>query len=288
MGAKPSEKFAKVRHRVPMLSLDNAFADEEIAEFVGRVRRFLGLKPDTPLAMTAEPKIDGLSVSLRYENGKLVVAATRGDGEEGEDVTANVRTIKDIPQTLQGQGRAGHVEVRGEVYMRHEDFAAHQRAPAKRPASRSSPIRATPPPARCASSIPPSPPRGRLRFFAYTLGRDRAALPAETQFGAWCRPSSAGASGQSALEALQERRRSCSPTITPSRPKRATLGYDIDGVVYKVDDLDLQDRLGFVSRSPRWAVAHKFPAEQATTIVEDIEIHVGRTGALTPSPSSSR
>jgi DNA ligase (NAD+) len=279
VGAKPSEKFAKVRHRVPMLSLNNAFADEEIAEFVARVRRFLGLKPDAPLAMTAEPKIDGLSVSIRYEKGKLVVAATRGDGEEGEDVTGNVRTIKDVPPTLKGGDVPDMIEVRGEVYMRHKDFAAlneNQRQAGKQ-------VFANPRNFAAGSlrQLDPTITASRpLAFFAYTWG-DRSALPAKTQFEAvqafkrWGLP----------VNPLLKRCKNEAELLAhyhAIEEKRATLGYDIDGVVYKVDDLDLQGRLGFVSRFPRWAVAHKFPAEKATTIVKDIEIQVGRTGALTP------
>jgi DNA ligase (NAD+) len=279
VGAKPSEKFAKVRHRVPMLSLNNAFADEEIAEFVARVRRFLGLKPDAPLAMTAEPKIDGLSVSLRYEKGNLVVAATRGDGEEGEDVTVNVRTIKNIPPTLNGKDVPQMIEVRGEVYMRHKDFAAlneRQRQAGKQ-------VFANPRNFAAGSlrqldaSITASRP---LAFFAYTWG-DRSSLPGDTQFEVvqafkrWGLP----------VNPLLKRCKNEAELLAhyhSIEEKRATLGYDIDGVVYKVDDLALQGRLGFVSRFPRWAVAHKFPAEKATTIIKDIEIQVGRTGALTP------
>jgi DNA ligase (NAD+) len=279
VGAKPSEKFAKVRHRVPMLSLGNAFADEEITEFVTRVRRFLGMKADAPLAMTAEPKIDGLSVSLRYEGAKLVVAATRGDGEEGEDVTANVRTIKDISSQLKGRDVPDVIEVRGEVYMRHKDFAAlneRQRQAGKQ-------IYANPRNFAAGSlrqldaSITASRP---LAFFAYSWG-DRSALPADTQyevvqaFKRWGLP----------VNPLLKRCKNETELLAhyhAIEEKRATLGYDIDGVVYKVDDLALQRRLGFVSRSPRWALAHKFPAEKATTIIKDIEVQVGRTGALTP------
>ncbi|MDQ0471621.1 NAD-dependent DNA ligase LigA [Labrys wisconsinensis] len=278
VGAAPSEKFAKVRHRVPMLSLDNSFSDEDVVEFVARVRRFLAWPEGEPLAITAEPKIDGLSCSLRYEQGRLVVAATRGDGAEGEDVTANVRTIADVPQVLKGEAPAVF-EVRGEVYMRHADFAGMN----ERQAAAGKALFANPRNAAAGSlrqldaSITASRP---LHFFAYAWG-DHSALPARTQyevvqtFGAWgfaINPLMVRCAG--AEELLAHYRR--------IEGMRATLGYDIDGVVYKVDRLDLQQRLGFVSRSPRWATAHKFPAEKATTILQGIEIQVGRTGALTP------
>jgi DNA ligase (NAD+) len=277
VGAAPAKEFAKVRHVVPMLSLGNVFADEEAEEFCARVRRFLGLGDDAPLAFTAEPKIDGLSCSLRYERGKLVQAATRGDGYEGEDVTANVRTIDAIPQTLPDAPEV--LEARGEVYMTHADFAglnARQQAAGK-------PVFANPRNAAAGSlrqldaRITAERP---LKFFAYAWG-DLSAPIAKTQKGA------IDAFKRFGLPVNPLTRLCHSPAEMLARyheieAKRATLGYDIDGVVYKVDDLALQERLGFVSRSPRWAVAHKFPAERATTIVENIEIQVGRTGALTP------
>ncbi len=277
VGAAPSEKFAKVRHAVPMLSLGNIFADEEVEEFCARVRRFLGLSDSAPLPFVAEPKIDGLSCNLRYENGELVRAATRGDGYEGEDVTANVRTVQSIPNRLEGAPRI--FEARGEVYMRHVDFAALN----ARQAEAGKPVYANP---RnfAAGSLRQLDPRitasRPLAFFAYAWGEISDPF-ASTQFGA--------------IEAM---RRFGLPTNPLTRlchstaemlahyraieAERATLGYDIDGVVYKVNDLSLQQRLGFISRSPRWAVAHKFPAERAMTVVEAIEINVGRTGALTP------
>jgi DNA ligase (NAD+) len=277
VGAAPSEKFAKVRHAVPMLSLGNIFADEEVEEFCARVRRFLGLSDGSALAFVAEPKIDGLSCNLRYENGELVRAATRGDGYEGEDVTANVRTVQPIPHRLEGAPRI--FEARGEVYMRLADFASLN----ARQAEAGKPIYANP---RnfAAGSLRQLDPRisasRPLAFFAYAWGEISEPF-ASTQFGA--------------IEAM---RRFGLPTNPLTKlchstaemlthyhaieAERATLGYDIDGVVYKVNDLSLQQRLGFVSRSPRWAVAHKFPAEQAMTVVEAIEINVGRTGALTP------
>src|SRR5271167_545145 len=277
VGAPPSEKFAKVRHAVPMLSLGNIFADEEVEDFCARVRRFLGLAVDAPLAMVAEPKIDGLSCSLRYENGELVQAATRGDGFEGEDVTANVRTIAVIPNCL--HGAPSIFEARGEVFMRHADFAALN----ARQAEAGKQVFANPRNFAAGSlrQLDPAITASRpLAFFAYAWGEISEPF-ASTQLGA--------------IEAM---RRFGLPTNPLTRlchstaellaryhaieAERATLGYDIDGVVYKINDLALQERLGFISRSPRWAVAHKFPAERAMTVVEAIEINVGRTGALTP------
>ncbi|MBK9081679.1 MAG: NAD-dependent DNA ligase LigA [Rhizobiales bacterium] len=278
VGAAPSEKFAKVKHAVPMLSLGNVFSDEEASEFVARVRRFLGLGDDAALEVTAEPKIDGLSCSLRYEKGRLVRAATRGDGFEGEDVTANVRTIGEIPQRLAGEA-PDVLEVRGEVYMTHADFAAlnaRQEAAGER-------LFANPRNAAAGSlrQIDPEATRARpLHFFAYAWG-EASALPAATQHGMIAAFAAFGLPTNS-------RTRICSgiaemlAVYRGLEADRARLGYDIDGVVYKVDDLALQNRLGFVSRAPRWAVAHKFPAQQATTVLRDIEIQVGRTGALTP------
>jgi DNA ligase (NAD+) len=277
VGAAPSEKFAKVRHRVPMLSLGNIFADEEVDEFCARVRRFLGLSESAPLDVVAEAKIDGLSCSLRYENGELVQAATRGDGYEGEDVTANVRVVGAIPKRIKGAPKI--FEARGEVYMRHTDFAALN----ARQAAAGKPVYANP---RnfAAGSLRQLDPRMTaerpLQFFAYAWGEVSESF-ASTQFGA------IEAMGRFGLPTnpLTKLCRSATEMLAQYHSieeKRATLGYDIDGVVYKVNDLALQQRLGFVSRSPRWAVAHKFAAEQAMTIVEAISINVGRTGALTP------
>jgi DNA ligase (NAD+) len=277
VGAAPSEKFAKVRHRVPMLSLGNIFADEEVEEFCARVRRFLALGDSASLDVVAEAKIDGLSCSLRYENGELVQAATRGDGYEGEDVTANVRVVEAIPKRLDGAPKI--FEARGEVYMRHTDFAALN----VRQAAAGKPIYANP---RnfAAGSLRQLDPRMTaerpLAFFAYAWGEVSEPF-ASTQFGA------IEAMGRFGLpiNPLTKLCHSAAEMLAQYRfieEQRATLGYDIDGVVYKVNDLALQQRLGFVSRSPRWAVAHKFLAEQASTIVEAIEINVGRTGALTP------
>ncbi len=275
VGAKPSEKFAKVRHRVPMLSLENAFSDEEVEDFVARVRRFLNWG-EKELAFTAEPKIDGLSLSLRYEDGELVTAATRGDGAEGEDVTANARTVDDIPQSIPEKG---NVEIRGEVYLSHADFAAIN----QRQEAAGKPLFANPRNAAAGSlrqldaRITASRP---LKFFAYAWGAmDR--VPAATQYEAVHAFEQWGFK----TNPLMKRCLSVEEMLAHYHfieEERASLGYDIDGVVYKVDDLALQERLGFVSRAPRWALAHKFPAQQAFTVLEDIEINVGRTGTLNP------
>jgi len=279
VGAKPSDKFAKVRHAVPMLSLGNAFADAEVEEFVARVRRFLNWPEGEALAFTAEPKIDGLSLSLRYQGGRLVTAATRGDGETGEDVTRNAATVDDIPETLTGDDVPEICEVRGEVYLSHADFAAiNQRQEAAGKALFANPRNAA---AGSLRQLDPEITRSRpLKFFAYAWG-ELSAAPDSTQHGMmeafrrWglpVNPLTVRCTG--AAEMIAHYRR--------IEADRADLGYDIDGVVYKVDDLALQRRLGFVSRSPRWALAHKFAAQKALTVVEDIEINVGRTGSLNP------
>jgi len=279
IGAPAVETFAKVRHRVPMLSLGNAFDDGEVVDFAARVRRFLSLQADDPLAVTAEPKIDGLSISIRYEKGRLVEAATRGDGAEGENVTANVRTIREIPARLDGKAVPAVAEVRGEIYMSHADFAALNAAQA----ANGGKVFANPRNAAAGSlrqldsTITAARP---LRFFAYAWG-EMSEMPAETQMGmvdafaGWGLPVNP-------LMRLCDDAEGMLAFYRDIATRRAALGYDIDGVVYKVNRLDLQDRLGFVSRSPRWAIAHKFPAEQATTVLRDIEIQVGRTGSLTP------
>ncbi|MFO0405936.1 MAG: NAD-dependent DNA ligase LigA [Labrys sp. (in: a-proteobacteria)] len=278
VGSAPASGFAKVRHRVPMLSLANSFSDEDVIDFVDRIRRFLDWPAEETLAITAEPKIDGLSCSLRYEDGVLIVAATRGDGAEGEDVTANVRTIADVPHRLTGRPPL-ILEVRGEVYMSHADFAALN----ERQAADGKPLFANPRNAAAGSlrQLDPSiTARRPLRFFAYALG-DVSEVPGDTQSAI---VEALGRFGFS-TNPLMKRCHDASELLAHWRlieAQRATLGYDIDGVVYKVDRFDLQQRLGFVSRSPRWATAHKFPAEQATTVLRDIEIQVGRTGALTP------
>ena len=279
VGAAPADGFGKVTHAVPMLSLDNAFADEDVRDFVGRVRRFLKFDPLMgELTVTAEPKIDGLSLSLRYEKGVLVSAATRGDGSVGENVTANARTIADIPHELPA-GVPEVVEVRGEVYMSHADFAALN----ARMAGNGGKVFANPRNAAAGSlrQLNPEITASRpLRFFAYAWGQ-MSEVPCDTQFDMVRRFGDWGF-------AINPRMLRCSSVeellavYHGIEEDRASLGYDIDGVVYKVDRLDLQQRLGFVSRSPRWAIAHKFPAEKAYTILRDIEIQVGRTGALTP------
>jgi DNA ligase (NAD+) len=278
VGAAPSEKFAKVRHKVPMLSLGNVFSDEEVVEFDARVRRFLGLRPEAPLAVTAEPKIDGLSCSIRFEQGRLVQAATRGDGFEGEDVTANVRTIAEIPHALKA-GAPEILEVRGEVYMTHRDFAALN----ARQAEAGKTLFANPRNAAAGSlrQLDPAMTAERpLHFFAYAWG-DVSALPAETQMGMIRFFADVGLP-VNPLTILCESSEDLLRHYHDIETRRAELGYDIDGVVYKVDSIALQDRLGFVSRSPRWATAHKFAAEKAVTILRGIDIQVGRTGALTP------
>jgi DNA ligase (NAD+) len=279
VGSKVSEKFGKIHHRVPMLSLANGFADEEVEEFVERIRRFLNLAADAPLAFTAEPKIDGLSLSLRYENGKLVSAATRGDGAVGEDVTNNARTVGDIPHKLKGSSVPEIFEVRGEVYLSHEDFAAiNARQEAAGKALFANPRNAAAGSLRqLDASITASRP---LRFFAYAWG-EVSAMPADTQHGMMECFRSFGLT----VNPLTRRCESIAELLEhyhAIETDRANLGYDIDGVVYKVDSLSLQQRLGFVSRSPRWALAHKFPAQKAITVLEDIEINVGRTGSLNP------
>ncbi len=277
VGAVPARGFSKVRHAVPMLSLDNAFTDEDVSEFAERVIRFLKLT-ETP-AFTAEPKIDGLSLSLRYEGGVLVTGATRGDGEEGENVTANVKTLDDIPQKLKGRKLPDIVEVRGEVYMTHEDFLKLN----KRQAELDEPVYANPRNS-AAGSLRQKDPKitasRNLKFFAYAWG-EMSDMPSDTQTGMveWL-----GDCGF-VINPLFRTCESIAAMLDFYRDiegKRAKLGYDIDGVVYKLDRLDWQQRLGFISRSPRWAIAHKFPAEKATTVVNDIDIQVGRTGALTP------
>ncbi|MGB8279275.1 MAG: NAD-dependent DNA ligase LigA [Methylovirgula sp.] len=278
VGAAPLEKFAKVRHKVPVLSLGNVFSDEEVSDFVARVRRFLGLAKDAPLELTAEPKIDGLSCSLRYESRKLVQAATRGDGFEGEDVTANVMTVKEITHQLKGHAPAV-LEVRGEVYMAHSDFSALN----ERQASAGKPLFANPRNAAAGSlrQLDPMITASRpLHFFAYAWG-EVSDMPADTQLG-MVRAFQHFGLPVNPLTKLCHSAEDLLKFYHDMEDRRAALGYDIDGVVYKVNSLALQERLGFVSRAPRWAAAHKFPARQAVTVLRDIDIQVGRTGALTP------
>jgi DNA ligase (NAD+) len=278
VGASRAEQFSPVEHGVPMLSLDNAFAREDVTEFETRIRRFLRV-PDEELAFTAEPKIDGLSASLRYEKGVLVQGATRGDGRVGEDVTANLRTVGEIPHRLQGSGWPDVIEVRGEVYLGHAEFAAlNAAAEAAGERTYANPRNAA---AGSLRQIDPKITAKRpLRFFAYAWGLLSAPFAA-TQWEALERLAAWG------FQVTPQARRvvGCEALIEvydEMQRIRPDLGFDIDGVVYKVDRLDWQARLGFVSRSPRWAIAHKFPAERALTVLEDIEIQVGRTGALTP------
>ncbi len=278
VGVAPSGKFATVRHAVPMLSLENAFSDDDVRDFVAQMHRFLGRPDDEPIALTAEPKIDGLSMSLRYEAGKLVLGATRGDGVEGEDVTANVRTIRDIPHDLP-KGVPQIVEVRGEIYLGKADFARlnEEQAKAGKPLyvnprnTASGSLRQKDPKVTAARP---------LRFFAYAWG-EMSDVPADSQlamvklFAKW------GFAINPMMTLCQDADGALAAYRDIER-QRASLDYDIDGVVYKADSLALQARLGFRTRSPRWAIAHKFPAEKATTELTAIDIQVGRTGALTP------
>lgn len=279
VGAAPTSGFAKVTHAKPMLSLGNAFADDDVADFAARVRRFLSLLEDETLAIVAEPKIDGLSASLRYEGGEFVKGATRGDGLVGEDVTENLRTVPSVPKRLKGSSIPDVLEVRGEVYMQRDDFAALNQAQE----AGGKPPYANPRNSAAGSlrQIDPAVTASRpLRFLGYAWGEVSEQL-APTYWDARARLGEFGF-------ALNEPARRCDSVeallayyaeVYAARP---SLPYDIDGIVYKVDRLDWQDRLGFVTRSPRWAIAHKFPAEQAQTILRKIEIQVGRTGALTP------
>lgn len=277
VGAAPSDGFSKITHAQRMMSLANAFDSDDLADFDGRVRNFLGLPPDHKLTYSAEPKIDGLSLSIRYENGILVHAATRGDGAVGENVTANAKTIKDIPASI--DGAPDILEVRGEVYMSHDDFSALN----ARQADRGGKNFANPRNAAAGSlrQLDAEITRARpLRFFAYAWGEISAPL-ADTQIGAIARLKEFGFQ----INPLTKKCDGLDDMLTHYRlieTQRATLGYDIDGVVYKVDDLALQTRLGTRSTTPRWAIAHKFPAELAWTWLEAIDIQVGRTGAISP------
>uniref|UniRef100_UPI0026304C19 NAD-dependent DNA ligase LigA n=1 Tax=Pelagibius sp. TaxID=1931238 RepID=UPI0026304C19 len=279
VGAAPAAGFGKVQHSIPMLSLGNAFAPEDVAEFLARIARFLGLDAEEGVEVMAEPKIDGLSCALRYENGKLMQGATRGDGTTGEEITANVRTIADLPQSLKGKGWPEVLEVRGEVYMSRHDFAALN----ERQEAAGAKVFANPRNAAAGSlrQLDPKITAARpLHFFGYAWGEISAPLGATmaearqrlADWGFTLNEPAALCSGLDDLLAYYQRIMS----------ERAELPFEIDGVVYKVNRLDLQQRLGFVSRAPRWAVAHKFPAEQAETRLNAITIQVGRTGALTP------
>jgi DNA ligase (NAD+) len=272
VGAKPASGFAKIRHTVPMLSLDNAFAPEEFTEFCARIRRFLGLD-ETPLAFVAEPKIDGLSISLTYENRIFTKAATRGDGTEGEDVTQNLLTLQTLPRELPPDAPA-KIEIRGEVYMTKADFMALNDSQERKFAN---------PRNAAAGSLRQLDvsitAKRKLSLFAYAQGESSSPvarthwdyLQTLKTWGFDVNPLSQQLTEADAGEFQQK------IALT-----RATLAYDIDGVVYKIDDLGLQSRLGFAGRAPRWAIAWKFPAERAITVLEAIEIQVGRTGALTP------
>ncbi|MEJ6398943.1 NAD-dependent DNA ligase LigA [Yoonia sp. 208BN28-4] len=277
VGAPVADGFGKITHDVRMLSLGNAFDEEDVTEFDQRIRKYLGLSDDAPLTYTAEPKIDGLSLSIRYENGVLVHAATRGDGSVGENVTANARTIADIPETLTGAPDV--LDVRGEVYMSHADFASlndRQEQDGRKPFA--NPRNAAAGSLRqLDSSVTAARP---LKFFTYAWGALSSPL-AKTQSGAIDRLNSLGFS-TNPLTQTCDGPASLLSHYRLIEEQRATLGYDIDGVVYKVDALDLQDRLGFRSTTPRWAIAHKFSAELAWTTLEAIDIQVGRTGALSP------
>jgi len=278
LGAARAEKFSPVIHGTPMLSLDNAFSDEEAAEFDARIRRFLRLGEE-PVLYTAEPKIDGLSASLRYEAGVLVQGATRGDGRIGEDVTENLRTVIDIPNRLKGSGWPDVIEVRGEVYLGHEDFSAlNAAAEAAGARTYANPRNAASGSLRqLDTQITAARP---LRFFAYAWGELSAPFAA-TQTEALAKLKAWGFSTTTQTQTV-ENAQGLLAAYAAMEIERPKLSFDIDGVVYKVDRLDWQGRLGFVSRSPRWAIARKFPAQQARTILEAIDIQVGRTGAVTP------
>ncbi len=279
VGAPPAEGFAKVRHMVPMLSLAKAYTDEDVVDFIERGRRFFERDKDLDLAFTAEPKIDGLSASLRYENGVFVQGATRGDGTVGEDITANLKTIADIPHRLAGSGWPETIEIRGEVYMTYAEFQAlKERSAATGGQDYVNPRNTA---AGSLRQKDPSVTASRnLKFFAYAWGFS-SEDPAETQYAAVQKFADWGFR----ISPLMIRARTVEELIAHYRlieAQRSSLGYDIDGVVYKVDRIDLQRRWGFISGEPRWAVAHKFPAERATTTVRGIDIQVGRTGTLAP------
>jgi DNA ligase (NAD+) len=294
-GGAPAEGFAKSRHLVPMLSLDNAFDEADFAEFCARIRRFLGLPAEEVLRFVAEPKIDGLSVNLLYEEGRLARGATRGDGAEGEDVTENLRTLKDLPQRLKGPAVPARVEIRGEVFMTKEDFLAfhaqQSAAAAERERRRAAGERVgeavrvpVNPRNAAAGSLRQLDPRVTaqrpLRLLAYAMGF--ASEPPAATHREWLGRLRDWGFGVNPLSRPVETEGEAAAFQAQMAAQRAGLGYDIDGVVYKLDRLDWQARLGFVGRAPRWAVAWKFPAEQATTRLLRIEIQVGRTGALTP------
>ncbi len=278
VGAAPTAGFKKVRHTVPMLSLGNVFGDDEVEDFFARIRRFLGLDDSETIEMVAEPKIDGLSFSARYENGRLMVGATRGDGQEGEDITVNLKTIRDLPDKLSGNAPKV-LDVRGEVFMTKDDFLALNKAQEKNDAK----VFANPRNAAAGSlrQLDPEITKSRpLTLFAYAWGEaDPIDWKSQSEYldrlKAWGFPINPHTRVCRSIEEVLK-------TYRDIESQRASLPYDIDGVVYKVNRLDWQQRLGFVSRAPRWSTAHKFPAEQAETVLESIDIQVGRTGSLTP------
>jgi DNA ligase (NAD+) len=281
VGAAPAGGFAKLRHSQPMLSLDNAFEESDVRDFFARVRRFLGLAEDAAIEVTAEPKIDGLSASLRFESGRFVQGATRGDGMVGEDVTENLKTLEDVPKALKGSHPPRLLEVRGEVYMRRAEFSKLN----ERRAAADEPVFANPRNAAAGSvrQLDPTITAGRpLHFFAYAPGEVSEAKDlGDSQWDFLARLKVRGF----AVNPLAKLCRNVEEALAfhaKIQSQRADLPYDIDGVVYKVNRRDWQERLGMVSRAPRWALAHKFPAEQAETWLRDITIQVGRTGALTP------
>lgn len=277
VGAAPAKGFKKVKHNIPMLSLGNVFGEDDLSDFLAKIRRFLGLATDADIDIAAEPKIDGLSCALRYENGVLVQAATRGDGSEGEDITANVKTIKSIPHELKGSP-PDILEVRGEIYMGRDDFATLNKAQI----DAGKQVFANPRNAAAGSvrQLNPDVTASRpLGFFAYAIGEASEKFygthrELHDKLTAWGLPVSEGK--------LCHNKHDMMDYYEDVMARRPDLDYDIDGIVYKVNDVALQERLGFVSRAPRWATAHKFPAEQAVTVINDIDIQVGRTGALTP------
>ena len=278
VGAPPATGFAKVKHAKPMLSLDNAFDEDDVREFFGRIRRFLGLSADEPIEIVAEPKIDGLSITLRYEHGKFVRGATRGDGETGEDVTENLKTLDDVPPLLKGRHIPEFVDVRGEVYLPRKDF---EKLNAQRE-NAGEPLFANPRNAAAGSlrQLDPNITRQRpLRFFAYQWGELSKPPKTHWDFLEHLRVWGFNVNPLARLCKTPDEAIAFHRKIGEERP---TLGYEIDGVVYKVNRVDWQERLGFISRAPRWAIAHKFPAEQVQTRLKEIQVSVGRTGAMTP------
>lgn len=278
VGAQPSGRLKKVRHVAPLFSLDNAFETQDVEDFFTRIQRFLGLSPYTPIALMAEPKIDGLSVALRYEKGRLTQAATRGDGIEGEDVTPNIRSLPSVPQKLQGDGWPEVLEVRGEVYMAHADFMVLNHG---REAAGEAPF-ANPRNAAAGSlrQLDPAVTAQRpLKFFAH--GFAGASFPDPT-YGAVMERLQQGGMPANPLRKFCQNLEETLAFHQDLQEKRASLPYEIDGVVYKVNRLDWQERLGFSTRAPRFALAHKFHAATAETVLEGIQIQVGRTGTLTP------